>query len=180
MESKKVGHMYLAKLMMMIWGSYVGGILDTRFEVTRAKLNFAWFDRNMEIDPYDMEMVAPFSFDKDIHDKIGTNECNTVGRSGGDVIKEEKKSSIGKEDREITKTNRGSNDKVGRRARRQRADVGPASLRLATDEEASAADVFAAVAARPAGRTTVGAGSGDAPERDRRAVLRGRAEWRAS
>ena len=58
----------------------------------------------MELDSYDMEMVAPFSFDEDIHDKIGTNECNTIGRSGEDVIKEEKKSSTGREDREIIKT----------------------------------------------------------------------------
>ena len=42
----------------------------------------------------------------------------------------------------------------------------PWSCSFAADEEASAADEFAAAAARPADRTTVGAGSGDAPERD--------------
>ena len=57
-----------------------------------------------EFDLSDMEMAAPFSFNEDIHDKIGTNECNIIGRSGGDVIKEEKKSAIGREDREITKS----------------------------------------------------------------------------
>ena len=37
-----------------------------------------------------MEMVAPLSFDEDIHNnKIGTNERNTIGRSEGDVSKEE-------------------------------------------------------------------------------------------
>ena len=38
------------------------------------------------------------------------------------------------------------------------------------------ADKFAAAATRPAGRTTSGAGSGDAPERDGRATSRGQEE----
>ena len=36
-----------------------------------------------------MEVVAPFSFDEDIYDKIGINECNKFGGSGGYLIKEE-------------------------------------------------------------------------------------------
>ena len=79
--------MCLAEHMMMIRDRYVRRILDTRFEVTRNKLNFALFDTNMELDSYDMGMVAPFSFDEDVHDKIGTNECNTIGRIKGDIIK---------------------------------------------------------------------------------------------
>ena len=66
----------------------------------------------MELDPYNMEMVAPFLFDKDVHNKIKTNECITICRSGGDVIKEEKRSSTGREDRETTKTSWSSKDKV--------------------------------------------------------------------
>ena len=50
-----------------------------------------------------MEIVAPFSFEEDIHDKIETNECNTIGRSEGGVIKEEKKASTGQKGREINK-----------------------------------------------------------------------------
>ena len=45
----------------------------------------------MVINLQDVEVVAPFSFNKDIHDKIGTNECNNIGRSGRDIIKEEEK-----------------------------------------------------------------------------------------
>ena len=91
---------------------YVGRILDTRFEVTRTKLNFALFDTIIELDLCDMEMVTPFSFDEDIHDKSGTNEYNTTGRGEGDVIKEEMESSTGREDREIIKTSWSSKDKV--------------------------------------------------------------------
>ena len=49
-----------------------------------------------------------------------------------------------------------------------------------TEEEACAADEFAAVAARPDSQTTVGAGAKDAPERDERAAPRGRGEGRAA
>ena len=87
--------------------------MDTRFEVTVTKLKFALFDTNMELNSYDMEMVALLSFDKDIHNKIGTKECNTIGRSEGDVIKEEKMSSTVLKDREIIKTSWSSKDKVG-------------------------------------------------------------------
>ena len=59
-------------------------------------------------------MVAPFSFDKDIHDKSGTNECNKIGRSGGDLIKEEEKALTGQEDKEINKNSLSSKDKVER------------------------------------------------------------------
>ena len=86
-KTRKDSHMCLAEHMMMIRDRYVRRILDTRFEVTRNKLNFALFDTNMELDSYDMGMVAPFSFDEDVHDKIGTNECNTIGRIKGDIIK---------------------------------------------------------------------------------------------
>jgi len=58
----------------------------------------------MELDSDDMEMVLPFSFDENIHDKIGTNGCNTIGRSGGDVTKKEENASTGRESREIIKT----------------------------------------------------------------------------
>ena len=57
-------------------------------------------------------MVAPFSFDKDIHDKIGTNECNKIGRSGGDLIKKEENAVICREEREINKNSLSSKDKV--------------------------------------------------------------------
>ena len=46
-----------------------------------------------------MKVVAPFSFDKNIHDKIGSNECDKFGRSGGDVIEEEEKALTDREDR---------------------------------------------------------------------------------
>ena len=65
----------LAKHMWMIWDRYVGRMLDTRFEVTKSRLNFVSFDMEMEINLQDMEVVAPFSFDEDICDKIGTNGC---------------------------------------------------------------------------------------------------------
>ena len=48
----------------------------------------------------------------DIHEKTKTNECNKFGRSGGDVIKEEEKTSTGQADREIIKNNWSSKDKV--------------------------------------------------------------------
>ena len=86
--------------------------MDTRFEVTRTKLNLGLFDMEMELDAYDMKMVAPFSFDIGIHDKIKTNEYNAIGRSDEDIIKEEKKSSTGLEDREIIKNSWSSKDKV--------------------------------------------------------------------
>ena len=96
-ERKKL----LAKHMWMIWDRYVGRILDTRFEVTKSRLNFESVDMEMEINLQDMEVVAPFSFDEDIHDKIVTNECNKIGRSRGDLIKEEEKALIGWEDKKI-------------------------------------------------------------------------------
>ena len=43
---------------------------------------FSFGGVEMELDLYGMETVTPFSFDEDIHDNIGTNECNTIGRSG--------------------------------------------------------------------------------------------------
>ena len=69
-----------AKHMWKIWDRYVGKILDTRFEVTKSRLNFVSFDMEMEINLHDMEVVASFSFDGDIHGKIGTNECNMPSR----------------------------------------------------------------------------------------------------
>ena len=74
---------------------------------------FSFDDVEIELDSYDMETIAPFSFDEDIHDNIGTNECNAIGRSGRDAIKEEKKSSTGQEqeDREIIKTSWSSKNK---------------------------------------------------------------------
>ena len=39
----------LAKHIWMIWDKCVGRILDTRFEVTKSKLNFVSFDTEMEI-----------------------------------------------------------------------------------------------------------------------------------
>ena len=59
-----------------------------------------------------MKVVAPFSFDKNIHDKIGSNECDKFGRSGGDVIEEEEKALTGREDKEINKNSSSSKDKV--------------------------------------------------------------------
>ena len=73
----------------------MGRILDTRFEVTKSRLNFESFDMEMEINSQDMEVVAPFFLNKDIHDKIVTNECNKIGKSRGDLTKEEEKASIG-------------------------------------------------------------------------------------
>ena len=67
----------------------------------------------MEINSQDVEVVAPFFFDEDIHDKSGTNECNKIGRSGGDLIKEEEKALTGQEDKEINKNSLSSKDKVG-------------------------------------------------------------------
>ena len=93
----------LAKHIWMIWDRYVGRILDTRFEVTQTTLNLESFDVEMEVESYDMDMVAPKSSDKDIHNKIETNECNKFGRSQGNVIKEEEKASTGQEDRGSTK-----------------------------------------------------------------------------
>ena len=49
--------------------------MDTRFEVTKSRLNFVLFDMEMEMNSQGVEVVSPFSFDEDIHDKIGTNEC---------------------------------------------------------------------------------------------------------
>ena len=86
-KARKFSHMCLAEHMWMIWDGYVVRILDTGFEVTRTKLNLESFDMEMELDLHDMEKVVPFSFGEDIHDKIETNKCNTIGRSGGDVIK---------------------------------------------------------------------------------------------
>ena len=96
--------MCLAEHIMIIWDRYVGRILDTRFEVTRTKLNFALVDTNMELDSYDIQMVAPFSFDKDIHDKIGTNGCKFAEVKEMSLFKEGEKSPTGQEDREIIKT----------------------------------------------------------------------------
>ena len=59
-----------------------------------------------------MEVVAPFSFDEETHDKIGTNECNEFGKSGGDLIKEEEKALTGREDKEVNKNSLSSKDKV--------------------------------------------------------------------
>ena len=56
-------------------------------------------------------MVA-FSFDEDIHDKIGTNECNKIGRNGEDLIKEEENAVTGREDKDINKNSLSSKDKV--------------------------------------------------------------------
>ena len=103
-KRRKFSHTCFAEHMWMIWDRYVGRILDTRFEVTRTTLNLESFVMEMELESHDMEMVVPISSDEDIHDKIGTNECNKFGRSGGDVIKEEEKASTGQEDRGSIKT----------------------------------------------------------------------------
>ena len=66
----------------------------------------------MELESYDMEMAAPFSFNKDIDDKIGTNKWNTIDRSEEDAIKEEKKTSTGREDKDIIKNSWSSKSKV--------------------------------------------------------------------
>ena len=93
-------------------GQMRGENLDTRFEVTKSRLNSVSFYVEMEMYSHDMEVVAPFSFDKDIHDKIGTNKCNKFGRSGGDLIKEEEKALTGQEDNGINKNSLSSKDKV--------------------------------------------------------------------
>ena len=55
---------------------YVERILDTRFEVTRTKMDPAFFDINMELGSYDMYgNGTPFAFDGDIHVKIGTTSA---------------------------------------------------------------------------------------------------------
>ena len=66
----------------------------------------------MEINSQDMEVVAPFSFDEDIQDKIWTKECNKIGRSRGNLIKEEEKALTGQKDKEINKNSLSSKDKV--------------------------------------------------------------------
>ena len=55
--------------------------------MTGTELNLESPDTEMELDSYDIGMVVPFSFGEDIHVKIGANECNKIGRRGGDVIK---------------------------------------------------------------------------------------------
>ena len=76
----------LAKHMWMLWDRYVGRIMDTRFEVTTSRLNFVSFDMKMEINLQDMEVVAPFSFDKDIHNKsrFGKFREGTMKPEGSD------------------------------------------------------------------------------------------------
>ena len=49
----------------------MGRILDTRFKVTKSRLNFESFDMEMDINVHVMEVVASFSFDEETHDKIG-------------------------------------------------------------------------------------------------------------
>ena len=53
-----------------------------------------------------MEVVAPFSFDKDIiHDKMEQTNAIKFGISGGDFLQEEETAVTGREDREkVTKT----------------------------------------------------------------------------
>ena len=53
-KARKVSHMCLVKHMMMIQDRYVGRILDTRFKVTRTKVNLGLFDMEMELDSHDM------------------------------------------------------------------------------------------------------------------------------
>ena len=53
-----------------------------RFKVTKSRLNFESFDMEMDINSHLMEVVAPFSFDKKTHDKIGTNTFPRQGGSG--------------------------------------------------------------------------------------------------
>ena len=86
----------LVKHMWIIWGRYVGRILNTRCKVKKSRLNFESFDMEMDINLHVMEVVALFSFEKETHDKIGTNECNEFGRSEGDLIKEEEKALTGR------------------------------------------------------------------------------------
>ena len=59
---------------------------EERSEVTKSRLNSVSFDMETEINSQDVEAVALFSFNEDIHDKIGTNECNKIGRSEGNLI----------------------------------------------------------------------------------------------
>ena len=69
--------MCLAEHMMTIQDRYLGRILDTRFGVTRTALNLGSFDVEMESDSYDMEMVAPFSFD-DVEMEFDSYDMETV------------------------------------------------------------------------------------------------------
>ena len=80
--------------------------------MTTSRLNFESFDMEMDIKSHDMEVVASFSFDGDIHDKIGTNQCNKIDRSGRDRIKEEENSLKGREDKETNKNSLSSKDTV--------------------------------------------------------------------
>ena len=75
-------------------------------------LNLESVDVEMEVESYDMDMVVPKSSDKDINDKIETNECNKFGRSRGNVIKEEEKASTGQEDKGSIKNSWNSKEKV--------------------------------------------------------------------
>ena len=93
-------------------GQMRGENLDTRFEVTKSRLNSVSFYVEMEMYSHDMEVVAPFSFDEDIHNKIGTNECNKCGKSEGDLTKGEEKALADREDKEINKKSLSSKDKV--------------------------------------------------------------------
>ena len=72
---------------------------------------FKSFDVEMEVESYDVEMVVSISSDEDIHDKIGTNECNKFGRSRGNVIKEEEKAPTGQEDNGSIKNSWNSKEK---------------------------------------------------------------------
>ena len=42
--------MYLAEHMVIIWNRSLERILDTRYKVTRTKLNLALFDTDIELD----------------------------------------------------------------------------------------------------------------------------------
>ena len=101
--ASKVRKKLLAKHMSMIWDGCVGRILDTRFEVT-TKLIFSSFDMEIEIDLYDMKVVAPFSFDEDIiHDKIGTNKCNKFGISDEILFRRRGRPQQARETEKLTK-----------------------------------------------------------------------------
>ena len=63
MKNKQGQSHVLGQAQMTIRGRCVGGILDTRFEVTRTTLNLGSFDVEMKLDLYDVEMVALFSLD---------------------------------------------------------------------------------------------------------------------
>ena len=54
-----------------------------------------------------------FSSTKIFTTRLEFSECNRIGRSEGGVIKEKKKSSTGRKDREIIKGSWSSKDKVG-------------------------------------------------------------------